>query len=101
MKKPIEFKLGFKKPLWRWWLFTFTLLKVEYWGLSWKDKDNSPRCERYPKLYITILNTKFAIFFGDDEYWEKWLWIHKYNDGDKVKAKETWPWKTIGGESTW
>ena len=40
--------------------------------------------------------------WGDDGWWERWLWIHKYNDGDYDKAAETWGWVDVEtGESTW
>ena len=38
-------------------------------------------------------------------FWEQWLWLYKFSDGDLQKAKDTWQW-TYGsgehkGESSW
>lgn len=91
----IGFVFTFNKPLWRWWLFEITLFKIETRSLLWKDKWNSPRVEILPHLQLTILNFVFTWYFGDDEYWEKRIWLKKYCKGDKVKAEMTWPWKKV------
>lgn len=87
----ISFVYTFTKPLWRWWLFQFIPFKLEIKGLIWKEKWNLPRVEMCPYLEITILNNVLTWYFGDDEYWERKLWLKKYCNGDKLKAKETWP----------
>ena len=70
--------------------------------LMWKDKYDTPRCEREP--YFKIEWLWFGIYgvWGDDNYWEQWLWVYKYNNGDIEKAKQTWGWiNSETGESTW
>ena len=34
------------------------------------------------------------------DYWEQYTWIHMYG-GNIEKARETWPWRTSDGKSTW
>jgi hypothetical protein len=70
--------------------------------LMWKDKFNSPRCERVPTLIIKWLWWELKVEWGSDDYWEQYLWLNKYCDGDYEMAKDTWGWidyKTK--ESTW
>ena len=70
--------------------------------LMWKDKFNSPRCEREP--YFKLEWLWFGVYgvWGDDDYWEQWLWVYKYCGGDEEKAKETWGWVDFETkESTW
>ena len=106
MRKKISFYFDYNLPICKWWLFEFTLFRIEYRSLLWKDKFATPRCESPPEFNIIICNLKFTWIFGDDEYWEQWLWIHNYCDGDKIKAKATWPWVNgqegpKKGVSTW
>lgn len=36
------------------------------------------------------------------DYWEQWLWIYTYCDGDIDKARETWGWIDFEtNKSTW
>lgn len=70
--------------------------------LMWKDKWQTPRCEREP--YFKIEWLWFGIYgvWGDDHYWEQWLWVYKYYDGDVDKAKEEWGWiDSETKKSTW
>jgi len=70
--------------------------------LWWKDKYNSPRCERVPHYRFEWLWFGINIEQGDDQSWEQWIWVHKYCDGDIEKARETWGW--VSGktkQSTW
>lgn len=70
--------------------------------LMWKDKFDTPRCEREPHFYFTWLWFGVYGVWGDDEYWEQWLWVYKYNDGDVEKAKREWGWvDSETKESTW
>ena len=73
----------------------------QHHGLLWKDKFESPRCEAVPMYCIEWLRIGFYAYQEDDPFWEQWLWIHRYNDGNEQKAKETWGWKTMDGKSTW
>jgi hypothetical protein len=36
-----------------------------------------------------------------DLYYEMWLWTYEGCDGDIQKAKETWGWQDMDGNSTW
>lgn len=66
--------------------------------LIWKDKYNTPRCSLVP--IITLFGKRFRI--KHDLWWEQYLWIHYYCDGDYDKAKESWPWKDAKTEaSSW
>ena len=68
----------------------------------WKDKNATPRCECIPQIDIRWLGLNIYLYRGNSAYWERWLWIHRYNNGDEVKAKSTWPWidpKT--GKNSW
>ena len=60
--------------------------------LIWKDKFDTPRCERCPQRTFEWLLWGLISICEDDHYWEQWLWVHKYNNGDELKAKETWGW---------
>ena len=70
--------------------------------LMWKDKFESPRCEREPYFKVEWLWFGLYGVWGDDQYWEQWLWINKYCGGDEIKAKETWGWvDSETNQSTW
>jgi hypothetical protein len=69
--------------------------------LKWKDKYKTPRVEELPKLRIDWLGFTFEYVNGTEEYWERYLWVHKYNDGDESLAEETWPWRNENKKSTW
>ena len=70
--------------------------------LMWKDKFETPRLEYEPQFRIEWLMWGFEGTQGDDQYWEQWLWIHKYHDGDINKAEETWPWTSMDTKkSSW
>jgi hypothetical protein len=92
-----------RKPGWRvrksnsWpWMIGVSVVK-----LGWKDKFNSPRHEWNPKVTFHF-GWKVIIFEqGNGDYWEKWLWIWKYNQGNEKKAKRTWEWRDENGKSTW
>jgi hypothetical protein len=68
------------------------LPKFEYNGLNWKDKYGTPRILLTPMLFIKWFNGHWSIEFGSEDYWERKLWIDNYNNGDKIKAEQTWPW---------
>ena len=70
--------------------------------LLWKDKFDSPRCEREPQFRFEWLWFSIYGVWGDDHYWEQWLWLNTYCDGDYEKAKETWGWVDYDTKkSTW
>jgi hypothetical protein len=60
--------------------------------LLWKDKFETPRCELIPQYRLEWLWFGLNCSWGNEDYWEQWLWIHEYNNGDEEKAKSTWPW---------
>jgi hypothetical protein len=96
MKKP-KWKIKFYKN----YFFTFKPILFKT-GLRWKDKFETPRCESPPRFDFQWLGFGIYGWQGDDDWWEQWLWIYKYNDGDIEKAKETWPWyKWETKESSW
>lgn len=70
--------------------------------LIWKDKYNSPRCEVSPFFRLEFMWFGLILVKGDDQSWEQWLWVHKYNDGDEDQARSTWPWRHMYTKtSTW
>ena len=70
--------------------------------LMWKDKFGIPNCEREPYFLFEWLWISIYGVWGECDYWEQWLWTYKYNDGDVLKAKNTWMWHDIDGKiSTW
>ena len=83
--------------------YSFSLIPRFEWNrLRWKDKFETPRCEREPGFMFSWLGFVFGGWFEDDQYWEQWLWINEYQDGDEDEAKRTWGW--VDGdtkESTW
>lgn len=85
-----------RKPRWKYtWYKNYRFLWIPGFRkneLLWKDKFESPRCELPPQYKIEWLWFGFHAICEEDEYWEQWLWIHKYNNGDILKAKETWGW---------
>ena len=81
----------------------------------WKDKYNTPRFENEPFIWISLFNLNFIWKWTvyphhyDDEYWEQVLWYLFYYDNisygcdepNLEKAKESWPWQDMNGNSTW
>ena len=66
--------------------------------LLWKDKFESPRVEMDPKLLISFLWFQLDIIRGNDDDWEWWLWVMKYNGGNENWARKSWPWgKNVEG----
>ena len=96
-----------KSPKWNFCFYRYSIKNAMYDPffqsnqLEWKDKFHTPRCERLPLIKFNFLFFKLCITQGDDHYWERWLWIHEYNDGDEDKARETWKWKNTDGYSSW
>lgn len=76
--------------------------KITIRKLMWKDKYKTPRCEYPPYIEINFLWFGFYGVWGTDQYWEQWLWINKYNNGNINEAKNTWPWvNSETKQSTW
>lgn len=96
MKKP-KFNLQIYKNYRFRWLPHFYKTK-----LRWKDKFETPRCERSPSFEFTWLWFGIYGVWGDDQYWEQWLWVNEYYKGDYEKAKQEWPWVDYETkQSTW
>ena len=86
--------------------------------VGWKDKYDSPRYEYSPAIWIHIFKFNL-IWYWDlplhehkyiNDYWEQALWYLYYTNTisqgllDKPnikKAKESWPWQDMHGNSTW
>jgi hypothetical protein len=61
----------------------------------WEDRDNgSPRVYSSPYVEIRFLWWLFYFYRGYDEYWERYLWIHNYNEGNEIRAIENYSWRT-------
>ena len=96
MTKP-KFSLRFYKNYQFRWIPHFI-----YQKLMWKDKFESPRCEREPYFRFEWLWWGIYGVWGDDHYWEQWLWVYKYYNGNYEEAKSQWGWRdVITGKSTW
>lgn len=94
-------------------LFDFRLI-----GIQWKDKYDTPRYEGPPYIGINLFNYSLIFYWEPyihqwddlDQYWEQALWYLYYtntisqglNDKPDIqKAKESWSWQDMQGNSTW
>mgnify|MGYP000205631986 FL=1 len=93
-------KYYFKKPKWN-----ITPLINKSYSLQeplWKDKYNSPRVEQVPFIEIILFGYSFYFRKGDEDYWERYLWIHKYNNSNEQLAIDKWCWiDGVTRVSTW
>lgn len=94
------------KPKFRMWFYkNYKFVWIPHLikeNLKWKDKFNTPRCEIKPHFRFEWLWFGIYGIWGDDQYWEQWLWIYKYYNGDIDKAKKEWGWIDLNTkESTW
>lgn len=80
--------------------------------LGWKWKYDTVRYEWAPQFGLYFFGFEFhwwdnaprlsgEKYSDNDKYYEMWLWTYKGCDGDIEKAKETWGWKDMEGNSTW
>lgn len=61
--------------------------------MMWKDKHGFPRCVYVPYFHFEWLWFVVHGYWGDEQYWEQWLWIHKYHKGnEEEEAKKKWMW---------
>lgn len=94
-----------KNPRWRlliWKTYFYILPVLKKNKLLWKDKFDTPRCEKVPTVELSWLWWTFYWFQGSESFWEQWLWLTVYCDSDIKEAEETWGWidyKTK--KSTW
>lgn len=94
IKRP-KWTFGYSKIFYPWYYFEITK-SYSLRNPTWKDKYETPRVEVSPYISIICFGIEFRWDHGYDQYWEKWLWIHYYNNHDEKKAIKTWPWRTIG-----
>lgn len=86
--------------------------------VQWKDKYDTPRYEGPPYIGINLFKYSLIFYWEPyihqwddlDQYWEQALWYLYYtntisqglNDKPDIqKAKESWPWQDMQGNSTW
>lgn len=75
---------------------------LRYNKLWWKDKFSTPCCDKEPTLDVHFLGLCLYMVWGDDQYWEQWLWLNKYCHGDYEQAKSSWTWRDFYTQkSTW
>lgn len=91
----------FNKPNWdyKFNVSNGILKKLPYFDKSyslniphWKEKFDTPRCELVPFIRVMWLWFDLYIYRGSDEYWERYLWIHYFNNGNELQAIKTWSW---------
>lgn len=92
----LSYSYYFYKTYFRWLPF------IKNQHLYWKDKFNSPRVEISPSITIEWLWFGYRGQWGSYQYWEQWLWIHKYCGGNIETAKKEWGWVDVKTQqSTW
>lgn len=100
----------FKVPKWKFWIckmYPFNIIPLVNKSFSlkeplWKDKYNYPRVEQVPFVEIILFGYSFYFIKGDESYWERHLFIHKYSNGDEQLAIDTWEWVDgVTRVSTW
>jgi len=80
---------------------------IDWHGIGWKDKFDSPRFEWSPSFYVFFFNWQFIIKWRspgepNELYYEMVLWWLYYSDKDIKIAEETWPWSNgKTKKSTW
>lgn len=97
-KKP---KLKFKfSPAY----YSHSLIAIVATDIGWKDKFDTPRFEIDPYIWIHFWKWDLMWYWeADDQYWEQLLWYVYYTQGLPYifKARNTWPWEDMEGNSTW
>ena len=120
--KPLKCYFKFKKDWWApapiLWVPKPSYVHIVANDIGWKDKYDTPRYEYSPYVWIHILNWNWIWYWElplhqnhrNDEYWEQALWYLYYSGTisqglgkypNIQKAKETWPWEDMKGNSTW
>ena len=101
-------------------IWSGNVIQLNNCGVMWKDKYNTPRFEGEsssifgptPRISITLFKRLRLIIWweapieghhwsDEDTYWEMWLWYKYYCDSDIAKARDTWGWQSMEGDSTW
>lgn len=106
------------KICWRWQQHPSVSFHGGAWILDYHSQDayckikyDTPRLELDPWISIILfgcLAISIRWYFTKEkypemrtsDYWEQYTWIHIYG-GNIAKARETWPWRTSEGKSTW
>lgn len=100
------------------WVSEPHFIQIMFHDVGWKDKYDTPRFEYPPYIWIHIYKWNWVWYWSlplhqvdkDDEYWEQALWYLYYtntisqgliNKPDIQKAKESWPWQDMRGNSNW
>lgn len=100
------------------WCSRPAYIQIMSHDVLWKDKDDFPRFENVPYIWIHLFKFNFVWFWTlpihqyskIDEYWEQALWYLYYydtiscgrlNNPDIEKSKKFWPWQDMNGNSTW
>lgn len=88
-------------------------IDIEVHDVGWKDKYNSPRYENSPIIAFCLLGYVIgwtwkledkedsSNYWTTSDYWEQALWYIYYSQCDIKKAKKTWPWQDMKGNTTW
>ena len=100
------------------WVSKPSFIHIVSHDVGWKDKYDTPRFENQPYVWIHIYKWNLVWYWSlplhqeneDDQYWEQALWYLYYNktisqglndEPDIQRAKKSWPWQDMKGNSTW
>ena len=100
------------------WVSKPSFIHIVSTDVGWKDKYDTPRFECSPYVWIHIFKWNWVWYWSlplhqkhrEDEYWEQVLWYLYYTGTisqglnkvpDIQKAKKSWPWRDMKGNSTW
>ena len=104
LKCYFKFEKGSYSPHPVLWVSKPGFIHIVSHDVEWKDKYDTPRFENwYWSLPLHHENE-------DDQYWEQALWYLYYSktisqglndEPDIQRAKKSWPWQDMKGNSTW
>ena len=82
-----------------------TYILIRCCDVMWKDKDEAPRYECPPYIWIHLFGINLIFYWtlvdkelDIDDYWEQALWylyyykMYSQNSPNIVYARESWPW---------
>lgn len=110
-----KFVIGFRKGYHPFiWCSKPTPIQIVSRDVMWKDKDDSPRYESPPYVWIYLFGFEMYWYwttYNDSDYWEQALWyLYYYNtisyglseEPNLELAKQSWPWiDHYTKQSTW
>lgn len=111
--KPLKCKFRFSTKDWYpiLWVSNPSYIQIYCRDVLWKDKDDTPRFENHPCIWIHIFKLNFIWYWeASEEYWEQALWYLYYNNRISYgmlerpniqRAKQSWPWQDMNGNNTW